>query len=110
MIEDTTTDRDELAEQFGERVAQYVALLSKDKRLEEQQREIEYVDRLAKAPLEVQLCKLADMYDNLVDVEGQSRQRRDRLKTKAKRLIELFAPGFPDQWRPALEAVRAKID
>src|SRR5437588_3817791 len=32
-IEDTTTDRDDLAEQFGETVAGWVALLSKDKRL-----------------------------------------------------------------------------
>src|SRR4051794_11135518 len=41
-IEDTTTDYDDLAKHFGSRVASWVALLSKDMRKEEHDREDEY--------------------------------------------------------------------
>jgi (p)ppGpp synthase/HD superfamily hydrolase len=69
-IEDTTVDRDELIEEFGERVAKIVATLSKDKRLPEDQRERIYFDGLAEAPVEVKLCKLADIIDNLIDSQA----------------------------------------
>ena len=38
-VEDTTTDFDDLAERFGARVAGWVALLTKDKRLPDERRE-----------------------------------------------------------------------
>src|SRR5438067_177442 len=40
-IEDTTTDFDDIAEEFDAEIAQWVAALSKDKRLEEGPRETE---------------------------------------------------------------------
>src|SRR5438309_10990310 len=41
-IEDTTTDFDDLQERYGAEVAGWVALLSKDKRLPDDQREAAY--------------------------------------------------------------------
>src|SRR5947199_10201958 len=66
-LEDTTTDYDDLAEQFGRDVADWVAMLTKDKSLPEPEREKKYRDTLARAPWQVKVCKLADVYDNLSD-------------------------------------------
>jgi guanosine-3',5'-bis(diphosphate) 3'-pyrophosphohydrolase len=66
-IEDTNTDCDDLIRTFGPRVAGWVALLSKDKRLPDQRRETEYRARLAAADWQVKACKLADVFDNLMD-------------------------------------------
>src|SRR5437667_9713105 len=42
-VEDTTTDFDDLEDRFGREVAQWVAYLSKDKRLPERAREKTYL-------------------------------------------------------------------
>src|SRR5262245_51561440 len=42
-IEDTTTDFDDLEERFGTEVAEWVALLSKDKRQQDDRREKTYM-------------------------------------------------------------------
>src|SRR2546421_13103378 len=49
-VEDTTTDYDDLREHFGQEVAGWVALLSKDKRQPEPEREAAYVEQLVHAP------------------------------------------------------------
>src|SRR5262245_40001689 len=59
-IEDTTTDYDEIAKEFNPRVAGYVALLTKDKRLPEEECEDRYFEGLRTALLPVKLCKLGD--------------------------------------------------
>src|SRR5579863_10047399 len=64
-IEDTATDYDEIAERFGARVAEFVAVLTKDKRLPEVRRERTYFAQLARAPLPARLCKVADSLHNL---------------------------------------------
>jgi guanosine-3',5'-bis(diphosphate) 3'-pyrophosphohydrolase len=102
-IEDTTTDRDELIEQFGERVAEMVAILSKDKRKRDAPREQEYFDGLRNAPIEVQLCKLADLYDNLSDAGNLLPTARGKTIAKAQQALEMLSPKFPDEYRWALE-------
>lgn len=109
-IEDAKTDHDELSEAFGSRVADFVAALSKDKRLAEDERERSYHDGLAAAPVEVQLCKLADVYDNLIDSVGMDAKQRQKKIGKARHAVEIFAPGFPDRWRHVLELVREQIE
>jgi guanosine-3',5'-bis(diphosphate) 3'-pyrophosphohydrolase len=108
-IEDTTTDRDDLIERFGKRVASFVAALTKDKRLPEEEREKAYFETLSAAPVEVKLCKLADTYDNLIDSAALSDQSRAKTKRKAQDLIKLFTPGFPPEYRHALERVERQI-
>jgi guanosine-3',5'-bis(diphosphate) 3'-pyrophosphohydrolase len=66
-IEDTTTDWDDLEHHFGKEVAGWVALLSKDTRQPDGERERAYEASLAAAPWQVQVCKLADIFDNLMD-------------------------------------------
>ena len=108
-IEDTRTDRDDLIATFGERVASYVAELSKDKRLPDAEREDRYFDGLASAPLEVKLLKLGDTLDNLHDSRSLSSQGREKAIGKARQLLALFEPSVPEAWGHALAAVREKI-
>ncbi|HET6881839.1 MAG TPA: HD domain-containing protein [Pirellulales bacterium] len=108
-IEDTQTDHDELSEQFGSRVADYVAALSKDKRLPEERRERDYHDALAAAPAAVQLCKLADVYDNLLDSRGMDAAARRKKIAKAREAVERFEPTLAVDWQHAVAAVRKAI-
>ena len=109
-IEDTPVNRDEIIEQFGERVAGYVASLTKDMRLPQDERDAAYLETLAKAPVEVKLCKLADTLDNLIDSEALSEAGRDKATAKARRLVEHLAPGIPDEWKHTLDRVRQQVE
>ena len=105
-LEDTTTDSDDLIERFGEEIAAWVGLLSKDKRLPEEKREAAYIEALAKAPWQVKACKLADMMDNLIDSAHlrpeQSAKTGKRLRSY---LAALDAPDLPATVRKAWERV-----
>ncbi len=108
-IEDTTTDHDDIAKEFGSQVAAWVAALSKDKRLQETERERVYFEGLGKSPVEVKLCKLGDTLDNLIDVAGLERASQEKALGKAKHVVELFSPGWPDQWAHAMDRVKRAI-
>lgn len=108
-IEDTTTDYDDVLGRFGARVAGFVALLTKDKRMEEGERERVYFEGLRTAPIEVKLCKLADSLDNVMDSKDLPAQGQTKAFGKARHLIEIFEPGFPSEWRHALERLRAAV-
>ena len=102
-IEDTTTDFDDLEEHFGAEVAGWVALLSKDKRLSDPEREKQYKAGLAAAPWQVKVCKLADVYDNLSDNKTPGQQQRS-LK-RAQDYLEALRPGLPEEARKPFEIV-----
>ena len=108
-IEDTDTDRDDLDRQFGARVAQYVALLSKDKRKLEEEREKGYFAGLAQAPVGVKLCKLADVYDNLIDSLGLPPEARKKTVHKAQQLMRLFRDDLVDDWQHVLHCMDEQI-
>jgi guanosine-3',5'-bis(diphosphate) 3'-pyrophosphohydrolase len=77
-IEDTTTDYDDVVKHFGVEVARWVSLLSKDKRMAEEPREDKYMADLGAAPWQVKVCKLGDIFDNLLDSQHTSLQQRER--------------------------------
>jgi len=85
LIEDTTTDYDELLSEFGQNVAAAVAALSKDPRLPEHEREAEYDRQLAQASWQARLVKLADVYDNFCDARDD--KERAKFAERAKRAI-----------------------
>lgn len=109
VIEDTPGDFDEIAELFGKKVARFVAALSKDARLPEEERERAYAAQLINAPLEVKLCKLADAYDNLLDAQGLSKKRQMRTIRKADALVNEFADHIPQRYHDALDLLRNLI-
>src|SRR4030095_5657693 len=86
-IEDTATDYDEVAERFGKRVADYVAVLTKDKRLPEEKRERTYFAQLARAPLAARFCKIADSLHNVRDSDASHRPKAAK---KARKLLRIY--------------------
>lgn len=83
-IEDCAVDYDELLEQFGKTVADYVAVMTKDMRMEEECREVAYDDQLANGPWQGRLIKLADVYDNFTDSPTNA---RDKYIVRAERVL-----------------------
>lgn len=67
-IEDTRTDFDDIHKRFGREVAVCVACMTKNMLLIEPEREKDYDERLAKAPWQARIVKLADVYDNSLDL------------------------------------------
>ncbi len=110
VIEDTTADRDAVNERFGAAAASYVSLLTKDKRLLEDEREDAYFQQLAEAPALVKLCKLADTLDNLIDVIGLKDAAKHKAAAKARRLLEVFTPSLSPAHDEALARVRTQIE
>jgi len=105
-IEDTTTDFDDVREQYGEEVAEWVACLTKDKRLQDDEREELYRAGLAAAPWQVKACKLADIFDNLLDSRHLSAERRRRTVHRSRFYLDaLQQPGLPDPVRRASQLV-----
>jgi len=105
-IEDTNTDYDDVEEAFGDRIAEGSAALSKDKRLPEGPREKKYKKTLAAAPPHIKLCKLADIFDNLMDSEHTSEKLRLRTCKRSREYLEaLDSPALPQPVRRAWDLV-----
>ena len=105
-IEDTPTDRDDLIEHFGQNVAAWVSALSKDMRLPEQEREAAYMETLSASPAPVKICKLADMFDNLLDWASLSEQQRKRTIARSHQYLEALDKSLGDTVRPAFKLVQ----
>jgi guanosine-3',5'-bis(diphosphate) 3'-pyrophosphohydrolase len=110
-IEDTTTDFDDVEERFGPEIAGWVALLSKDKRMQDEKREHAYCDGLRNAPWQVKLCKLADIYDNLTDSAYLKPEQRPRAYQRARVYLDaLAAPNLPPPVQRAHTLVSAMLE
>ncbi|MBA2226200.1 MAG: HD domain-containing protein [Gemmataceae bacterium] len=107
-LEDTDTDYDDLAAAFGEQVARWVAALSKDCRLPEEQREEAYCRQLRAADWQVHLLKLADMYDNLTDSAHLEPFKRAQVVRKVRRYLEALRPTSADP--PLVSAARRLVE
>lgn len=83
-IEDTPTDYDDIASRFGPTVADWVAILTKEMRLPETDREKAYIAGLSRACWQVAICKLADLYDNLTSSQTLSPDQRARTGQRAR--------------------------
>jgi (p)ppGpp synthase/HD superfamily hydrolase len=86
-IEDTRTDYDDLEKRFGREVADCVALLTKNMFLRENMREADYDQRLANGSWQARLVKLADVYDNGLDIPRESMKKK--CIERCKRALEL---------------------
>ena len=109
-LEDTTTDFDDLAATFGTRVAEWVALLSKDKRLPEDAREQAYCQALARAPWQVKACKLADMFDNLMDLGNLPAARAPASLARIKNYLATLEKDAPAELHKPLAIVRELLE
>lgn len=106
-IEDTTIDFDDLAAEFGPEVARYVAAVTKDSRLPEEEREKTFFEVLDRAPWQVRAIKMADAYDNLLDCGGKASPQK--ALEKAKKALALGQDREPTLSRAA-EALARLIE
>jgi guanosine-3',5'-bis(diphosphate) 3'-pyrophosphohydrolase len=104
-VEDTNTDCDDLIEKFGPEVANWVAQLSKDKRLPESKREAAYMEMLSKAPWQVKVCKLGDIYDNLNDMGYLKQENQKRTINRVRGYLECLKKDLPEKARRPHEIV-----
>jgi guanosine-3',5'-bis(diphosphate) 3'-pyrophosphohydrolase len=109
-IEDTTTDFDDLTARFGPRVAEWVRALTKDKRLPEAEREETYARALAAGGPTVHLLKLADVFDNLTDLDQLPAERRPHTLARARFYLERLRPVIDGDARPAFERVEELLE
>lgn len=101
-IEDTSADYDEIEEHFGTDVAECVSTLTKNKAMREEAREAEYDQRLSRAPWQARLVKLADVYDNAIDLTPRTRAQLHKSIRRCER-----ASGLAEQDRSRPEVARA---
>jgi (p)ppGpp synthase/HD superfamily hydrolase len=87
VIEDCSTDFEDIEEECGEEVARYVVAMSKDMRMPEAEREVAYDRQLAEGPWQARLIKLADVYDNLSDARTDWGRRK--IIERAERALTL---------------------
>jgi predicted deacylase len=105
VIEDTTTDYDDLLEQFGREVADAVAALTKDSRMEHDAREAAYDQQLSAAAWQARLVKLADVYDNYSDARNEEERRK--FVDKAERAIR--CAGTDPRLERAIQKLRERV-
>jgi guanosine-3',5'-bis(diphosphate) 3'-pyrophosphohydrolase len=108
-VEDTTTDFDDLEKQFGSEIAGWVSALSKDKRLPEAEREKAYENQLAQSPWQVKVCKLADIYDNLMDSIHMPDDKRRRTIGNAHRYLGALKSNLPEEARRPWDIVSSLL-
>ncbi len=104
-VEDTTTDFDDVEEKFGGDVAAWVAALSKDKRRHHEEREQAYCRELAAAPWQVQVCKLADVFDNLLDMAYLAPEKRLEALDRKKRYLDALRSDLKPEAASAMTTV-----
>jgi (p)ppGpp synthase/HD superfamily hydrolase len=108
-IEDTTTDCDDIIEQFGPTVAKWVAALSKDKRMPHNEREADYAAALTAADWQAKVLKLADLYDNLGDSHTFQPEQRRKTVEKSRFYLGAVRKGLPAQAEAALKLVERRM-
>ena len=108
-IEDCGVDHDELREQFGDEIADWVSCLSKDARLPEAERERVYLAAVVAGPWQVHAVKLADALDNLRDSRKQSPESRAKTRSKAVAALEALAPVAGERLAKGVELLRAAL-
>jgi hypothetical protein len=86
-------------------VAEWAAALSKDKRLPYEEREQAYCRTLAAAPWQVQVGKLADVFDNLLDTDYLPRARQPEALRKKKRYLDALRSGLKPEAAAAFAVV-----
>jgi (p)ppGpp synthase/HD superfamily hydrolase len=104
-IEDTTTDFDDIEERYGAEIARWVGFLTKNKAMPDADREADYIQRLCQAPWQVVACKLADVFDNLMDLPNMPAEKRVR----SLKRVEAYVDALEELKAPELQKPLAMV-
>jgi (p)ppGpp synthase/HD superfamily hydrolase len=111
LIEDTNTDYDDINKEFDKEIADIVSVLTKDKSLSERIRERRFNEKLADADWKGKVVKLADVYDNLCDMDSWDINKMEKLsKLKEKReQLAFLRRNLPDKYEHILKIVEHRL-
>ncbi len=111
LIEDTSTDYDDIINEFNKEVADIVSVLTKDKALPEHVREKKYNEKLLNASWKAKVVKLADLYDNLCDMSNWDIDKREKIiKLKEKReQLAFVGRNLPGKYEHILKIVQDRL-
>ncbi len=113
VIEDTDITYGEIEATFGERVAQGVLALSKDKRLDKSQQMTDCLRRVRQQPPEIWMVKLADRISNLAPPPDHWRaEKRAQYREEAiqiHRALHRASPFLSVRLLEKIEAYRAYL-
>lgn len=90
VIEKTDTTYDEIAAEFGPRIAGMVGVLSRDNRLPAEEADKTYLAQLLAADWKTRLIKLADVYDHLTHAGDHAKRKK-----KAEQALTLATDTEP---------------
>ena len=112
LIEDTKTDYDDIMNKFRDKeIADIVAVLTKDKTLSEKVREKMFNKKLKNAGWKAKVIKLADIYDNLCDMDSWQAPKSEkisRLVEKQEQLKSLKA-NLPERYERIFKIVEKQL-
>jgi GTP diphosphokinase / guanosine-3',5'-bis(diphosphate) 3'-diphosphatase len=110
-LEKTETKPAELVETFGNDVAELVYWLTDDKDVDRNTRTLVSSWRLSRAPIGAKLIKLADIQDNLSNIEQHAPNSAEEFRVEKKLIVDKMAQleGQPFMDLPLLRSVVAAL-
>ena len=111
-IEDCkTVTKEQIAEEFSERVAELVSQESEDKTKSWMERKSHTIEHLKKAPIEIQMIALADKLSNMRDIDRDypecGEKLWERFRMKDKNVIGWYYKSVRDSLEPSMKHTEA---
>ena len=96
-LEDTTASHAEIAKIFGEKIADGVLALTKNKYIEHQDQMHDSLNRILMQPKEVAIVKMADRYFNIRDrVPTWTKEKQKEYKQEAQMICDVLGKNLPE--------------
>ncbi len=96
VLEDTNTSYEEIASEFGEKIANGVLALTKDKNLPKSQQMEDSLNRILQQPIEIAIVKMADRMFNIRDrVPSWSNEKVAEYKAESELIFKRL--GFVNE-------------
>jgi guanosine-3',5'-bis(diphosphate) 3'-pyrophosphohydrolase len=112
-IEDTDTDYDEIHKKFNDKIADYVASVTKDTRLIKEEQEKQYIIQLENAPWQAKVVKLGDIIANFKDLvnSGYDKATQDvKVKNKLPYIFAIQSELISRKEVPQIENAKKELE
>ncbi len=112
-IEDTDTDYDEIHKKFNDKIADYVASVTKDTRLIKEEQEKQYIIQLENAPWQAKVVKLGDIIANFKDLvnSGYDKATQDvKVKNKLPYIFAIHSELISRKEVPQIENAKKELE